>query len=65
MVTPPKLLTAMMTNRLPATGTLESHIVRVYPKLYDSASLGLICSVLEKEPYVVMLKKAEGKRLNR
>ncbi|ERL88906.1 hypothetical protein D910_06288 [Dendroctonus ponderosae] len=60
MVTLQKLMTAMMTKRLPANSTLESHIVRVYPKLYDSAFLGLICSVLEKEPYVILLKKAEG-----
>lgn len=60
MVTVQKILAGLTSKKLQASDAIERLIVRVYPKLYDDASLGLVSTVLEKEPYVIILDR-QGK----
>ncbi|XP_066139875.1 cystathionine beta-synthase isoform X1 [Euwallacea fornicatus] len=57
MVTLQKILSSLMSKLVKPNDTLENVVVRVYPKLYSDAPLGLVSSVLEKEPYVLVLNK--------
>lgn len=52
-----KILSALISKSVKNSGTIENLIARVYPKLYSDAKLGLLATLLEKEPYVIILKK--------
>lgn len=52
-----KILSALISKSVKDSDTIENLIARVYPKLYSDAKLGLLATLLEKEPYVIILKK--------
>lgn len=52
-----KILSALISKSVKNSGTIENLIARVYSKLYSDAKLGLLATLLEKESYVIILKK--------
>lgn len=57
MVSLQKILSALISKSVKNSGTIENLIARVYSKLYSDAKLGLLATLLEKESYVIILKK--------
>lgn len=53
------LTNGLISGKVQANSKISDCLVRVYPKLFKSANLGVVSRVLEKDSYVVILE-AEG-----
>lgn len=60
MVTLQNLMSKLLDGTVKSNETTEKVIVRIYPKVYKTANLGLVSRILEKESYVLLLDK-QGK----
>lgn len=57
MVTLQNLMSKLLAGTVKSNETTEKVIVRIYPKVYKTANLGLVSRILEKESYVLLLDK--------
>lgn len=57
MVTLQNLMNGLISGRVQSNESIEKIVIRIYPKLYNTANLGVVSRVLEKEAYVVILEK--------
>ncbi|XP_030753395.1 cystathionine beta-synthase-like [Sitophilus oryzae] len=63
MITLQLLLTRIVDKKIQPSDPIDSIVMRIYPKLYNTANLGLVSRVLEKEPYVLILKKDDASNI--
>ncbi|CAH0550348.1 unnamed protein product [Brassicogethes aeneus] len=57
MITLQNLMNGLISGRVQSNQSIESIVMRIYPKVYTTANLGVISRVLEKESYVMILEK--------
>ncbi|CAG9834689.1 unnamed protein product [Diabrotica balteata] len=55
MLTLQNMMQGLLRGTVKSNGTVERCVVRIYPKVQKTASVGLISRILEKESYVVVL----------
>lgn len=57
MTTMQKLLNVLISGNVKPSDSIEKASVTVFPKVYNSANLGLVSRILERENYVLVLEK--------
>lgn len=54
MLTLQNLMNGLISGKVASNEEIQKCIVRIYPKVYKSATLGVVSRILEKEPYVLV-----------
>uniref|UniRef100_V5G5S7 Cystathionine beta-synthase n=1 Tax=Anoplophora glabripennis TaxID=217634 RepID=V5G5S7_ANOGL len=57
VVTLQNLMTKLLAGTVQSNENTDKVIVRIYPKVYKTANLGLVSRILEKESYILLLDK--------
>jgi hypothetical protein len=57
MVTMQKLLNVLISGNVKPSDSIDRASVTVFPKVMNTANLGLVSRILERENYVVVLEK--------
>lgn len=55
MLTLQNLMNGLISGKVQSNESIWKCIVRIYPKVYKSANLGVVSRILEKESYVLIL----------
>lgn len=55
MLTLQNLMNGLISGKVQSNESIGKCVIRIYPKVYKSANLGVVSRILEKESYVVIL----------
>nr|XP_023017435.1 cystathionine beta-synthase-like [Leptinotarsa decemlineata] len=55
MLTLQNLMNGLISGKAKSNESIETCIVRIYPKVYKTANLGVVSRILERESYVIIL----------
>ncbi|KAG5886814.1 hypothetical protein JTB14_031456 [Gonioctena quinquepunctata] len=55
MLTLQNIMNGLISGKVQSNESIEKCIIRIYPKVYKSANLGVVSRILEKENYVLVL----------
>lgn len=55
MITLQNLMNGLISGKIQSNEAIEKCIVRIYPKVYKSSTLGVVSRILEKESYALIL----------
>ncbi|CAG9813693.1 unnamed protein product [Phaedon cochleariae] len=64
MLTLQNLMNGLISGKVQSNGNFERCIVRIFPKVYTTANLGIVSRILERESYVLILE-SQGSGVSR